>query len=86
MDGDLVVSSHHVDFGENGASEELVVVVMDMPDGVAFCSLGICNYYRGATRFLWVRYVVPKTMNSGVAGCAILQHGVKLVFGDGEPV
>jgi hypothetical protein len=35
MDGDLVVSSHKVDFGEDGTTEKLAVVVMDMPDGVA---------------------------------------------------
>jgi hypothetical protein len=35
MDGNLVVSSHHVDFGEDGTTEKLVGVVMDMPDGVA---------------------------------------------------
>jgi hypothetical protein len=35
MDGDFVVSSHQVDFGEDGITEKLVGVVMDMPDGVA---------------------------------------------------
>jgi hypothetical protein len=64
MDGYFVVRSHLVDFGENGASEKLVGVVMDMSDGVAFGSLGICNYNRGATRCRWVRYIGPKTMNS----------------------
>jgi hypothetical protein len=35
MDGDLVVSSHQVDFGEDGTTEELVGIVTDMMDGVA---------------------------------------------------
>jgi hypothetical protein len=35
MDGDLIVSSHQVDFGEDRTTEKLVGVVMDMPDGVA---------------------------------------------------
>jgi hypothetical protein len=34
MDGDLVVDSHQVDFGEDGATEKLVGVVVDMADGV----------------------------------------------------
>jgi hypothetical protein len=35
MDGDLVVSSRQVDFGEDGTAEKLVGVIMDMPDRVA---------------------------------------------------
>jgi hypothetical protein len=35
MDGNLVVSYHQVDFGEDGRTENLVGVVMDMPDGLA---------------------------------------------------
>jgi hypothetical protein len=35
MDGDLIVSSHQVDFREDGITEKLVGVIMDMPDGVA---------------------------------------------------
>jgi hypothetical protein len=35
MDGDLVVSSHQVDFGEDGTAEKLVEVIVDMLDGVA---------------------------------------------------
>jgi hypothetical protein len=31
----LVVSSHQVDFGEDGTTEKLVRVIMDMQDGVA---------------------------------------------------
>jgi hypothetical protein len=36
MDGYLVVISQQVDFGEDGTTEKLVEVVMDIPDGVAF--------------------------------------------------
>jgi hypothetical protein len=32
MDGDLVVSSHQVDFGEDGRAKKLVGVVMDMTE------------------------------------------------------
>jgi hypothetical protein len=35
MDGDLIVSSHQVDFEEDGTTEKQMGVVMDMPDGVA---------------------------------------------------
>jgi hypothetical protein len=35
MDGDLIVSSHQVDLGEDGATEKLVGIVMNMTDGVA---------------------------------------------------
>jgi hypothetical protein len=35
MDGDLIVSSHQVDFREDGTTEKLVGVIMDMSDGVA---------------------------------------------------
>jgi hypothetical protein len=35
MNGDLVVRSHQVDLGEDGTPEKLVVVIVDMTDGVA---------------------------------------------------
>jgi hypothetical protein len=35
MYGNLIISSHHVDFGEDGTTEKLVAVVMDMTDRVA---------------------------------------------------
>jgi hypothetical protein len=35
MDGDLVLSSHQVDFGEYGTTENLAGVIMDMTDKVA---------------------------------------------------
>jgi hypothetical protein len=35
MYGNLVVSSHQVDFGKDGTTEKLVGVVEDMTDGVA---------------------------------------------------
>jgi hypothetical protein len=35
MNGDLVVSSHQVSFGENGTTEKLVGVTMEMPYKVA---------------------------------------------------
>jgi hypothetical protein len=34
MDGDLIVTSHQVDFGEDGTTVKLVGVVMGMPDGI----------------------------------------------------
>jgi hypothetical protein len=37
IDGDLVVCSHQVDLGEDGTTEKLVGVVMDMADGVVVC-------------------------------------------------
>jgi hypothetical protein len=33
MDGNLVVGLHQVDFGENGTTEKLVDVIVDMADG-----------------------------------------------------
>jgi hypothetical protein len=36
MDGDLVLSLHQVDSGEDGTTEMLVGVIVDMPDLVAF--------------------------------------------------
>jgi hypothetical protein len=35
MDGVLVVGLHQVDLGENGTTEKLVGVIMDMQDGLA---------------------------------------------------
>jgi hypothetical protein len=35
MVGGLIVSSHQVDFGKDGKTEKLVIVIMHMPDGVA---------------------------------------------------
>jgi hypothetical protein len=35
MDGDLIVSSHPFDFREDGTTEKLVGVIMDMPGWVA---------------------------------------------------
>jgi hypothetical protein len=35
MDGNLIVGAHQVNFGENGTTEELVGVIVDMADGVA---------------------------------------------------
>jgi hypothetical protein len=34
MDGDLILSSHQVDLGEDGTTEKLVGVVIDITDGV----------------------------------------------------
>jgi hypothetical protein len=34
MDGNLIVGSHQVYFGENGTIEKLVGAIMNMPDGV----------------------------------------------------
>jgi hypothetical protein len=35
MDGDFIVFSRLVDLGEDGTTEKLVGVVMDMTDGIA---------------------------------------------------
>jgi hypothetical protein len=35
MDGNLVVCSHHIDFGEDRTTEKLVRIVVDMTDGIA---------------------------------------------------
>jgi hypothetical protein len=35
MDGDLIVCSHQVDLGEDGTTEKMVGVIMDMTDEVA---------------------------------------------------
>jgi hypothetical protein len=35
MDGDLIVSSHQFDLGEDGTTEKLVGIVMDLTDGEA---------------------------------------------------
>jgi hypothetical protein len=35
MDGCLILSSHQVDLGKDGTIEKLVVVVIDMTDGLA---------------------------------------------------
>jgi hypothetical protein len=35
MDGNLIVGSRQVNFGENGTTEKLVGVIVDMADGVA---------------------------------------------------
>jgi hypothetical protein len=35
MDGDLIVSCHQVDLGEDGTIEKLLGIIMDMTDGVA---------------------------------------------------
>jgi hypothetical protein len=43
MDGDLILSSHPVDLGEDGTTEKLVGVVMDMTDGVA---VGVVRAFR----------------------------------------
>jgi hypothetical protein len=35
MNGNLIVRTHQVDLGEDGTTEKLVRVVMDMTDGIA---------------------------------------------------
>jgi hypothetical protein len=91
MDGDLVVSSHQVDFGEDGTTEKLVGVVMDMPDGVA---VGNCTGVEGSVIATGTPPVAllgndvecrrPGTL--GAVRCAILQHGVELGLCDSEPI
>jgi hypothetical protein len=34
MDGNLIISSHQVDFGKDGTAEKLVGVVMEITDAV----------------------------------------------------
>jgi hypothetical protein len=91
MDGDLVVSSHQVDFGEDGITEKLVGVVMDMPDGVA---VGNGTGVEGSVIATGTPPVVlfgkdvecRRPGSLGAASCAILHHGVEFVFGDSEPI
>jgi hypothetical protein len=85
------MSSHQVDFGEDGTTEKLVGVVMDMPDGVA---VGNGAGIEGSVIVTGTPPVVllgndvelrrPGTL--GAASCAILQPGVELGFGDSEPI
>jgi hypothetical protein len=91
MDGDLIVSSHQADFGEDGTTAKLVGVVMDMPDGVAVGNdTGVEGSIisTGPPPVVLLGYDVgrrrPGTLRA--ASCAILQHGVKLGFGDSEPI
>jgi hypothetical protein len=87
----LVVSSHQVDFGEDGKTEKLVGVVMDMPDGVA---VGNGTGVEGSVIATGTPPVSllgndvecrrPGTL--GAASSAVLQHGVELGFGDSEPI
>jgi hypothetical protein len=91
MDGDLVLSSHQVDFGEDGTTEKLVGVVMDMLDGVAVGNgTGIEGSViaTGTPPVVLFGYDVerrrPRTL--GAASCAVPQHGVELGFGDSEPI
>jgi hypothetical protein len=35
MDGNLILGLHQINFGENGTTEKLVGVIVDMVDGVA---------------------------------------------------
>jgi hypothetical protein len=35
MDRNVIVGSHQVNFAENGTTEKLMGVIMNMPDGVA---------------------------------------------------
>jgi hypothetical protein len=90
MDGSLVVSSHQVNFGEDGTAEKLVRVVMDMPDGVAVGNgTGVEDSViaTGTPPIVLGNDVEcrrPGTL--GAASCAILQHGVELGFNDSEPI
>jgi hypothetical protein len=91
MDGDLVVSSHQVDFGEDGTTEMLVGVIMDMPDGVA---VGDGTGVEGSVittgtplvGFLGYDVERRKPGTLGAASCAVPQRGVKLDFGDSEQI
>jgi hypothetical protein len=89
MDGDLVVSSHQVDFVEDGTTEKLVGVVMDMPDGVA---VGNGTGIEGSVIATGTPLVLlgndvecGRTGTLEAANCAILRH-VELGFGDSEPI
>jgi hypothetical protein len=81
MDGDLVVISYQVDFGEDGTTEKLVGVVMDMPDGVAVGNgTGVEGSViaTGTPPVVLLGYDVerrrPGTL--GAASRAVPQHGV----------
>jgi hypothetical protein len=34
MDGNLILGSHQVNFAENGTTEKLVGIIIDMADGI----------------------------------------------------
>jgi hypothetical protein len=91
MDGNLVVGSRQADFGENGTTKKLVGVIMDMPDGVAVENgMGVGGSVI-ATRtppvVLFGYYVKHQRQETlGVVSSAVLQYGVELGFGNGEPV
>jgi hypothetical protein len=87
MDGDLVVSFHLVDFGEDGTTEKLVGVVMAMTDGLAVGNgTGVEGSViaTGTPSVALLGYDVesrrPGTL--GAASCAVPQNGVDLGFGD----
>jgi hypothetical protein len=87
MDGDLVVSPHQVELGEDGTTEKLEGVVMDMPEGVA---VGNGTGVEGSVIatgtppvvFLGNDVECRKPGTLGAASCAFLQHAVELSFGD----
>jgi hypothetical protein len=87
----LVVSSHQVDFGEDGTSKKLVGVVTDMLDGVAVGNnTGVEDSViaTGTPPIVLLGYDVERRRlgTLGAASCAVPQHGVELDFGDSEPI
>jgi hypothetical protein len=87
----LVVNSRQVDFGEDGTTEKLVGVIMDMPDGVAFGNgTGVEGSViaTGAPPVFLLECDVesrrPRIL--GGASCAVPQRGVELGFGYNEPI
>jgi hypothetical protein len=90
MDGDFIVSSHQVDFGD-GRIEKLVGVVMDMTDGVEVGD-GTCVQYSVVAAGTPTVVLLGHDVKSGrpgtllAASCAFPQRGVELGVGDSEPV
>jgi hypothetical protein len=92
MDGDLVVSSHQVDFGEDGTTEKRVGVIMDMPDGVAVGNdSGVeCSVIATGTPPVVLGYDVesrrPGTLGAGAVPSRNMASNSALAIADPVPV
>jgi hypothetical protein len=87
MDGDLVISSNRVDFGEDGTPEKLVGVVMDMQNGIAvgnYTGVEHSVIVTGMPHVFVLGYDVERLRQEilGAASCAVPQYGVESGFGD----
>jgi hypothetical protein len=90
MDRDLILSSHQVDFGEDGTTEKRVGVIMDMSNGVAVGGGTKVEGFVIATGTPSVDLVYdverrrPGTL--GESSCFVRQHVVELGFGDSKHI